>query len=228
MRFSSRYEITNLQFINMKATIPTLTLLLLLTACAGKNDKQQPVTFDDGEAAVETISNDKQDVATDNDEDATDSDLIGRDRYSFNVQKSYDDEGENASGDAIGYYLETLVDGELTDLTFEPAEFSSLLIDEVADLNELYNENDINFDGVPDLMLSCGLGGFSFHDAYFSAYVWDDKNLKFCEVEGFEQVCNPEFDPDTKTISSFYDDGGETVSHTYRWSDDGLKIVRVK
>ena len=94
------------------------------------------------------------------------------------------------------------------------------------DIGEI-TEPDINFDGYPDLLIYCGMGGPSFDDDFYTAYVWNPDTREFFNVDDFENILNPVFDRDDKTIKGFYNDEDGRVIETYRWDEDGKRIELV-
>ena len=97
---------------------------------------------------------------------------------------------------------------------------------DLADVNWI-SEEDINFDGIPDLMIYIGTNTVGRVSEFFDAYVWDDEKHCFEQVVGFTEIANPRFDADKKCITSTYrSDANEFTICTYQFN--GNKLVQVR
>lgn len=91
------------------------------------------------------------------------------------------------------------------------------------------DEIDINFDGFPDLLIFIGRNSVGRIEDYYAAYVWDDENKCLALVPGFDEIPNPEFYADSKTItSSTRTDAAEKTTWTYVWDGWQLEIIDEK
>lgn len=76
-------------------------------------------------------------------------------------------------------------------------------------------EDDINFDGIPDLMICLGptnaYGGFTY-----DGYAWDTKRHCFVMIENFYDILDPVFDKKTKTITGTFRVGNECEISNYK------------
>lgn len=96
---------------------------------------------------------------------------------------------------------------------------------DLADVNWI-GEEDINFDGIPDLMIYFGTNAVGRVSEFFDAYVWDDEKHCFEQVVGFTEIANPRFDADKKCITSTYrSDANEITISTYKWIENKLSLV---
>lgn len=88
------------------------------------------------------------------------------------------------------------------------------------------DKTDINFDGYPDLLIFLGRNCVGRIAEYYAAYVWDEENKCFALVPGFDEICNPVFHPDSKTITSTVrTDATEKTTWTYVWDGWQLEII---
>ncbi len=84
-------------------------------------------------------------------------------------------------------------------------------------------EEDVNFDGIPDLQVSAGyFDSATGHNPMYMWFVWDAKKHQFVEVE--EVLINPSINVGEKTICSHLLVEGEMTIDTYKWQ--GLKLVQ--
>ncbi len=85
---------------------------------------------------------------------------------------------------------------------------------------------DINFDGIPDLMVFIGRNCVGRVSEYYDAFVWNDEDKCFNMVLDFDLISNPVVHPDTKTITSTArTDAVEITTWTYAWIDGHLEII---
>ena len=85
---------------------------------------------------------------------------------------------------------------------------------------------DINFDGVPDILIYVGMqpNGNSLH----KAYVWNSYTRQFYSVPEFDGIQEPEFDKKTKSIISRARDYQNAYIDTFKWKNGKLKHVSSK
>ena len=87
-------------------------------------------------------------------------------------------------------------------------------------------EDDINFDGIPDLMIFTGLGGRGITQSLHDAWVWNPDTREFYKVEEFDMIQEPEIDSSKKEIISHIRDVNALYLETYKWKNG--KLVKVK
>ena len=88
------------------------------------------------------------------------------------------------------------------------------------------DKTDINFDGIPDLMVYIGLNAVGRVSEYYAGFVWNDEDKCFAMVLDFDEISNPVVHPDTKTITSTArTDAVEITTWTYAWVDGYLEVI---
>ena len=89
-------------------------------------------------------------------------------------------------------------------------------------------DDDINFDGVPDLLIFIGLGGRGMTQTLYDAYVWNEDTRQFYRVDEFEMIQEADFDRQKKTITSRSRDVDYMYHETYKWKNGKLVKVNTK
>ena len=178
-------------------------LAILMASCGGQNSQEKPenlVSAMPAETAETTVQ-----AASE------------RDGYTFSTtfRKNEDDQC-----DAI---ILTCQKGE------KSQEFASELVwpkDEDILRSETAGdviEEDINFDGVPDVVVYLGDYSVLSTIEFYAACVWDEASQSFKLVEKYEGIPNPVIDAEKKVIISNYMDLSDNViEDVYRWVDGEL------
>ena len=91
---------------------------------------------------------------------------------------------------------------------------------------EWITEDDINFDGIPDLVLYTGLALHA--QGIYIGYVWNPVTLQFYRVEEYENLVDPQYDRTNKQIDTVIRDAGDVYYETYKWKNGKLKRVSSK
>lgn len=143
-----------------------------------------------------------------------------REAYSFKVRYEKD---ENDLYDVI---VDCFVNGEKT--APEIREYMNYTLDgENLEYFGFVKEEDINFDGIPDLIVNTGMTTHAQNTQV--AYVWNPVTMQFYRVEEFENIVEPTFDKEKKEICTAVRDGYEYVYfETYKWKNGVLKKVSSK
>ena len=90
----------------------------------------------------------------------------------------------------------------------------------------IISEEDINFDGIADLVVYLGNFGVLSTIQFYAAYVWDEGSQSFQEVENYSDLPNAEVDEVRKAIvSSYYNVADVFVEEVYGWENGKLKLI---
>lgn len=86
---------------------------------------------------------------------------------------------------------------------------------------------DINFDGIPDLLIYLGLNAVGRVSEFYDAYIWNTEGMYFENVKGFDGIANPDIDARTKSITSVYRSGAnEITEEIYKWKNGKLELTK--
>ena len=88
---------------------------------------------------------------------------------------------------------------------------------------EWVTNEDINFDGIPDVMIYVGM--LHNGNTLYKAYVWNSYTRQFYPVEEFDEIQEPDFDRKTKTITSRARDYQTMYIDTWKWKNGKLKRI---
>ena len=147
-----------------------------------------------------------------------------REDYRFDVSFGTDSEG----------YIGRIFVKAYTPQSDEPAmEFERDLVERLAEAPSpeeaarwVNDTTEINFDGIPDLMVYIGLNAVGRVSEYYDGFVWNDEEKCFAMVLDFDLISNPVIHPDTKTITSTArTDAVEITTWTYAWVDGYLEVI---
>lgn len=189
----------------MRKPILWAFMALIATACGNKTNSNEAPTDDEPSAKTE-----QQAPNTVNADDP-------RAAWTFSTSLHKD---ANGQCDAL---VLSCKKGETTqDFTFEfnwPKDQDILEDDEAG----LIAEDDINFDGKPDVVVRLGDFGVSPSSPmfFYGACTWNESAQRFEVVENYSEIANPQLDK--KTIASQYQ-AADGSSHTdyYEWKDGQL------
>jgi hypothetical protein len=91
---------------------------------------------------------------------------------------------------------------------------------------EWVTERDINFDGIPDLMVYIGM---THHGrSMYQCHVWNPQTRQFYYVPAFEEMQEPEFDTKGKSIVSYVRDVDYMYVETFKWKNGNLTKAGTK
>lgn len=85
-------------------------------------------------------------------------------------------------------------------------------------------EEDINFDGYPDLQV-CNGPVNSFGNFTYTAFLWNQSEHRFVEVEGFDEINSPEIYAAEQQIVGVWRLDNDVDISTYEWRDGKLVLV---
>ena len=147
-----------------------------------------------------------------------------RENYRFDVSFGTDSEG---------YIGRIFVKGYTSQDEEPQMEFERDLVERLAEAPSadeaarwVDERTDINFDGIPDLMVYIGLNAVGRVSEYYDGFVWDDEDKCFAMVLDFDEISNPIVHPDTKTITSTArTDAVEITTGTSAWADGSLEVI---
>ena len=85
-------------------------------------------------------------------------------------------------------------------------------------------EDDINFDGMSDLMICLGpTNGYGCFT--YDGYVWDNAEHKFKRVEEFDKIMDPVFQPENNQIIGTFRIGNHYWTSRYEWQNGELVLI---
>ncbi len=183
-----------------------------------KNDKRSQQDDFDDEDNIEMADEDEED------EDAADDALPKRSDYKFRtevVMSEPDEEGDEVVENIIIHMKprhgkETIVDIEAA-MPLDTINWHGFGV---------IHEDDINFDGYPDLMV-CGGPSNAYGNYTYDAWLWNQQTHSFDHVDGFYEIFDPVIDADRKEIT-----GGFHMNNEYEyqevWKWKGNKIVMIE
>ena len=148
-----------------------------------------------------------------------------RDAWNFlyKLENKYDETGDSEWMDHISVTFE--VNGKEHPLSFEEP-LNGAVNSEMEETLDWIIEKDINFDGIPDLMVYLGVT----HNAQslYKAFGWNPVTRQFYDVNAFQEIQEPDFDSGAKTITSVARDAGTFYIDTYKWKNGKLTKVASK
>ena len=141
-------------------------------------------------------------------------------KFLYKLENKYDESGDSEWMDNIRVIFE--VDGKEHPLSFEEPLNGAVSSDMEESLTWIF-ENDINFDGIPDLLVYLGVTHHA--QSVYKAFVWNPVTRQFYNVKAFEEIQEPDFDSEAKTITSRVRDVDKLYIETYRWKNGKLTLT---
>ncbi len=144
-------------------------------------------------------------------------------KFLYKLENKYDESGDSEWMDNIHVTFE--VNGVEHPLSFDEP-LNGAVNSEMEETLNWIDEKDINFDGIPDLMVYLGVT----HNAQslFKAFGWNPVTRQFYDVKEFQEIQEPEFDSKAKTITSRARDAGILYTDTFKWKNGKLTKIASK
>ena len=152
---------------------------------------------------------------------ATSSEPSIRETCSFSTKFRKDDEGQC---DALILTINSCQDPQEFTCEFNWPKDEEYL----GDAGEI-EEVDLNFDGVPDLLVT--LGDFGVNpDLYplmcYAVFIWNDDEGKFTQAKELEEVNNIEVDKEKKVlVSEWMTAVGDVYHQVYAWKNGKFEMI---
>ena len=141
----------------------------------------------------------------------------------YKLENQYDETGDNDWMDCINISFEAK--GKEMPLKFKEELTQGVTSDMEEKLDWIF-EKDINFDGIPDLLVSL----YVTHNgsSTYMGYVWNPATRQFYRVPEFENMQEVDIDSKTKTISSRIRTTTGMCIDTYKWKNGKLNKISTK
>ena len=143
-------------------------------------------------------------------------------KFLYKLADKYDDTGDSEWMNTI--YVEFVANDKTMFSIEEP--LNGAVNSEMEETLDWIEEKDINFDGIPDVLIYLGLTRQA--QALYKAYVWNPVTRQFYEVKEFQEIEEPDFDSEAKTITSTARDGETLYIDTYKWKYGKLTKINSK
>jgi hypothetical protein len=144
-------------------------------------------------------------------------------KFLYKLENKYDESGDSEWMDNIHVTFE--VNGVEHPLSFDEP-LNGAVNSEMEETLKWIFEKDINFDGIPDLMVYLGLTHHA--QSVYKAFVWNPVTRQFYDVEAFQEIQEPVIDSEDKTITSHVRDVGMLYTDTYKWKNGKLTKIASK
>lgn len=142
--------------------------------------------------------------------------------YKFRYSFSKDDEGQYAYINVEGWIKKKTLAFSCCCNLVEPK-------DKEPDGEGWISETDINFDGVPDLLIYIGLQAWGQVASFYDAYVWNVEKACFDHVDIYSSIGEPFIDNENHCITSTGRNGPDHfTTQTYEWKDGKLILTKEK
>lgn len=136
--------------------------------------------------------------------------------FSFKITKE-----KNAEGYVNIVNLSTYVGSQLIDkYTYK---VPSPLPENLSDAIGVISEEDINFDGYPDIDINLGYrGGGSANNIEHEGLLWNQEKHGFAKAEGYNEIGEPQLDSKNKVIFTVINSYADVTQTYYRWEGNTL------
>ncbi len=146
-----------------------------------------------------------------------------RDAWEFGYRVYNDETG--ASEDINTIWVNFRVNDKYDPLSFKESLYGTFDREQEEQI-EWVSESDINFDGIPDVMVYLGLTPSA--QSLYKAFVWNPVTRQFYPVAAFEEIQEPFFDKAKKTITSTARSYTKVYIDVYKWKNGKLTKVSSK
>ena len=144
-------------------------------------------------------------------------------KFRYKLENKYDENRDSEWMDNIHVTFE--VNGKEHPLSFDEP-LNGAVSRKMEETLKWIFEKDINFDGIPDLMVYLGLTHHA--QSVYKAFVWNPVTRLFYDVEAFQEIQEPVIDSEDKTITSHVRDVGMLYTDTYKWKNGKLTKIASK
>ena len=143
-------------------------------------------------------------------------------REAWRIEKRFD---KDENGWLSDIHVDFFVNGQKSPLSFEEPLCIAYEADRADELQWI-REEDVNFDGIPDIMVFIGMT-VRTQDMY-KVFVWNPATRQYYYVEAFESITDPNFDEKKKTIDCVIRDVNTLYFETYKWKNGKLTQISSK
>lgn len=142
---------------------------------------------------------------------------LERKDFTFKITKE-----KNADGEINLVNLCTYVGNRLIEeYSFE---LDAPVSEDMAEHIGTISEEDINFDGYPDVDIYLGYWGGFANNTQHDALLWDQSQHRFVRPEGYSGIGEPQLDSEQKVITTVLSAGpDERVTTYYKWEGQKLQ-----
>jgi len=121
--------------------------------------------------------------------------------------------------------VDIYADGKKSPLSFEEP-LCSAADSEMEKSLPWVTEEDINFDGISDIMVYLGVSTRA--QSIYKAFVWNPETRQYYYVKEFEEIQEPDIDTKAKTITSYARDVDGMYIDVYKWKNGKLTQISSK
>ena len=139
--------------------------------------------------------------------------------FTYSLYNENDEDSEWMNKIRVNFHVNGQEDSKLSFVD----DLNGAVNSEMEEKLDWIEERDINFDGIPDLLIYVGVSRLA--QTLYRAFVWNPVTRQFYEVEEFQMIEEPTFDKKQKTITSYARDGQAMYVSTYKWKNGKLKMI---
>lgn len=203
--------------LNMKRNVflwmLAATVVLAMGSCKnGQKDRNYDADEEEDETEQTSPNSSPED-----DEALSNGEVLERSDFTFTTRVVTDDEGVaekiivSMKNSSVGSTLDSEVSAEPLDPTLWGG-FGEI------------SEEDINFDGYPDLQVCRGPVN-SYGNFTYAAWLWDQETHQFVSVKDFEELFDPVYNKEDQVVTSSFRMDDHEDNAVYRWDGSELELV---